>query len=155
MFISYTHIHIQNTLFFMPFLQTTHSQVSYLEHLHFASLSKYNHNLNLFLKCSLFLHSKLHTLQCASELSSLCGFRPTSGESAKPVQQEIRDFWCLWLLILRFKTTKSAIKFSNSNASVLSCSLESFVWVPAASKHFWVQICKFLENLAVWLLKKI
>lgn len=81
----YTYIHIQSTLFFMPRLQTTHSQISYLEYLHFASLSKYNKNLNLFLKCSLFLHSKLHTLQCASELSSLCGFHPAPGESAKPV----------------------------------------------------------------------
>lgn len=30
----------------------------------FASLSKYNKNLNVFLKCSLFLHSKLNTVMC-------------------------------------------------------------------------------------------
>lgn len=45
-------------------------------------------NLNLFLKCSLFLYPKLNTkeiLQCASEWSSLCcGFCSASGESAKP-----------------------------------------------------------------------
>lgn len=82
---TYIHIHTQSTLFFMPLLQTTHSQVSYLEYLHFASLSKYNKNLNFFPRCSLFLHSELDTLQCASELSSLCGFHPASGESAKPV----------------------------------------------------------------------
>lgn len=76
---------LYNTLLFMLLLQTSLSQISYLGHLHFASLSKYNKILNLFLKCSLFLHSKLNTSQCASELSSLCGFHPASGESAKPV----------------------------------------------------------------------
>lgn len=79
------YMYIQNTLLFMLLLQTSLSQISYLGHLHFASLSKYNKILNLFLKCSLFLHSKLNILQCASELSSLCGFHPASGESAKPV----------------------------------------------------------------------
>lgn len=59
-FISY----IQNTLFFILLLQTSLSQVSNLEYLHFASLSKYNKNLNIFLKCSLFLHSKLNTVMC-------------------------------------------------------------------------------------------
>lgn len=59
-FISY----VQNTLFFILLLQTSLSQVSNLEYLHFASLSKYNKNLNVFLTCSLFLHSKLNTVMC-------------------------------------------------------------------------------------------
>lgn len=51
----YTHIHIQSTFFFMPLLQTTQSQVSYLECWHFASLSKYNKNLHLFPEVLLIL----------------------------------------------------------------------------------------------------